>query len=99
MRKRKITVTIDEMTCRYAGQLASEKGLGFREYLTKVLEKGAETGAGIEKVPEMCEVTLEISEETMADLEYVAEAYHVTPEIAAREILSTRVFDEWGNRT
>ena len=93
----KITIEIDEITSRQAGQLAAEKGMGFREYLAKALEKEIDTIAAMICTEETCTVTLEISGEAYQDLMSYSGDYW-TQATAAKHYVTDAVSREWGDR-
>lgn len=95
---KKIFVEIDEITSRRAGQLAAEKGMGYREYLAKTLE--AEIKKRVKRVDmsgEVCGVTLEISDDLYSLLvRYSGDFWSEEP--AAKHFILNEIDKEWGDR-
>ncbi len=95
--KHKITIEIDEITSRQAGQLAAWKGVGFREFLAKALEQEIDARAAMCHTEETCTVTLEISDKAYQDLLSYSGDYW-TQATAAKHYVTDAVNREWGDR-
>ena len=95
--KHKITIEIDEITSRRAGQLAAWKDMGFREYLAAMLEKELDAIDAMIRTEETCTVTLEISDEAYQDLMSYSGDYW-TQATAAKHYVTDAISREWGDR-
>ncbi len=94
---KKITLQIDEWTSRRAGQLAAEKGLGFREYLAKMLKIGLKKYAKKIDMGNPCIVTVEIDDDTNKTLECYSGSFYDEAS-AAKHFVMSEVDREWGDR-
>lgn len=94
---KKITLQIDEWTSRRAGQLAAEKGLGFREYLAKVLKIGLKKYTKKVDAGKQLTVTLEIDDDTYETLECYSGCFY-NEDAAAKCFVLSEVDREWGDR-
>ncbi len=94
---RKITLQIDEWTNQRARQLAAEKGLGFREYLAKMLKIGLKKYAKKIDMGKQCMVTLEIDDDTNDMLKRYSGCFY-NDCAAAKYFVLSEVGREWGDR-
>ncbi len=92
--KHKITIEIDEITSRQAGQLAAWKGVGFREYLAKALEQEIDAIVEAERTEEKCLVSLEISKKAYEWVVYQA----CDVDGIVKRYVTDAVNREWGDR-